>query len=622
VLYLSRMINLFKFFIIPVALFGANLAIATSTDSTVYNIQSLIGEYSANEFISVSSEIQLLDYPNYLSVTNVYLVNGEDVEKIVDKDSLTYICGATHDECLANSKTYNIEGALHYGDSILVTLSSVVDSRQLSLIKRGDEIQVSSESYHYLPSDQFSVVNGGDVKRYRLSDTKLLLSTDFGVSWDLVHDFKDELGEDYEDSSFDWNVKIYFFSENNWVVELRSSKLFGSSDYGETWDLIASDIPGNLAVFSDSSWITHYGSKVGLARDDVYGGYSSSVVISTKDSGVTYQRILDVTKFKHFIFNPPQLESFGGDAYTGGNVVTPFSDLDFSDDLDGFTSASKELIYNRFINEEYIAHETFIDYGYDFEDHPDVLAYGGNDAVISTNNFTFESSRAWIVNTNPKAQYHLQVYDKSQDLWFEDAHWSVEKPVCNIGAAENENDAYELELYLLTEQGDSSHIDITIESPRQVAIDTTYFIVSDTIFINDTSYDSIVWYENEGEEWIEIAKNQDYFKIDSTKSTILSFEIFEFDCSAKSEEIVVERIALGLNADTEINIYPNPTMGLLRIDCQDCQKMVEIYSLDGRLVYDGNRLDMIDLHFLDSGVYFLRYIDKNNQILVQKIIRE
>ena len=79
---------------------------------------------------------------------------------------------------------------------------------------------------------------------------------------------------------------------------------------------------------------------------------------------------------------------------------------------------------------------------------------------------------------------------------------------------------------------------------------------------------------------------------------------------------------MGLNADTEINIYPNPTMGLLRIDCQDCQKMVEIYSLDGRLVYDGNRLDMIDLHFLDSGVYFLRYIDKNNQILVQKIIRE
>ncbi|QBN20384.1 sialate O-acetylesterase [Flavobacterium nackdongense] len=53
-------------------------------------------------------------------------------------------------------------------------------------------------------------------------------------------------------------------------------------------------------------------------------------------------------------------------------------------------------------------------------------------------------------------------------------------------------------------------------------------------------------------------------------------------------------------------VYPNPTKGILNIKKRDEPKKIEIFDLNGAVVFQGDFTNKIDLSFLAKGFYFLR----------------
>jgi len=69
-------------------------------------------------------------------------------------------------------------------------------------------------------------------------------------------------------------------------------------------------------------------------------------------------------------------------------------------------------------------------------------------------------------------------------------------------------------------------------------------------------------------------------------------------------------------------IYPNPFSENIRIDCPSRLESVEIFNVEGQLVFlQANPLSEIDLKTLRSGIYILRVIS-GNQVFQQKIVKK
>ena len=72
---------------------------------------------------------------------------------------------------------------------------------------------------------------------------------------------------------------------------------------------------------------------------------------------------------------------------------------------------------------------------------------------------------------------------------------------------------------------------------------------------------------------------------------------------------------------TAIQVWPNPTNGILFIGADDINK-VEICNLMGQIVLQAEKVESIDLSNLEKGVYFLITSNKNGAKTVTKVIKE
>ena len=73
--------------------------------------------------------------------------------------------------------------------------------------------------------------------------------------------------------------------------------------------------------------------------------------------------------------------------------------------------------------------------------------------------------------------------------------------------------------------------------------------------------------------------------------------------------------------ETALQVWPNPTTGLLNLDAQDIEK-VEVLNMLGQIVLQAEKTDTINLERLENGIYFLGVSDKNGKKSVIKIIKE
>ena len=69
-----------------------------------------------------------------------------------------------------------------------------------------------------------------------------------------------------------------------------------------------------------------------------------------------------------------------------------------------------------------------------------------------------------------------------------------------------------------------------------------------------------------------------------------------------------------------INIYPNPTYGIVNIDAEDVVK-VDVMDLNGRKVATFENSNSFDLSNLSAGTYMLR-IETANGTAVKRIVKK
>lgn len=72
--------------------------------------------------------------------------------------------------------------------------------------------------------------------------------------------------------------------------------------------------------------------------------------------------------------------------------------------------------------------------------------------------------------------------------------------------------------------------------------------------------------------------------------------------------------------DNELNIFPNPTSGIVYIRSKKQVLKIEIYSILNQLIYSFNESEKVDLQSLANGNYIIKVITVDNEIEQQKII--
>ncbi len=95
-------------------------------------------------------------------------------------------------------------------------------------------------------------------------------------------------------------------------------------------------------------------------------------------------------------------------------------------------------------------------------------------------------------------------------------------------------------------------------------------------------------------------------------------------CGTLSDEFEFKYTSIsGVNADTKIMIYPNPTVGIFNID-SELQLDYFVYDFSGKEVLFGHKnstIESIDLGGFKSGFYVIKLVGKN-EIFTAKILKE
>lgn len=68
------------------------------------------------------------------------------------------------------------------------------------------------------------------------------------------------------------------------------------------------------------------------------------------------------------------------------------------------------------------------------------------------------------------------------------------------------------------------------------------------------------------------------------------------------------------------NFYPNPAFDYITFDSE--MEQCEVFDINGELLIKTNLSDKVNIKNLEKGIYFIKTKDKNNQILISKLIKK
>lgn len=94
-----------------------------------------------------------------------------------------------------------------------------------------------------------------------------------------------------------------------------------------------------------------------------------------------------------------------------------------------------------------------------------------------------------------------------------------------------------------------------------------------------------------------------------------------YDCDSVIGLTLMVLEGVGESAETAIQVWPNPTTGILHLNAEEFEK-AELFNVIGQLVLEAKATETLDLSELDNGIYFLMVSDKNGRKSVTKIIKE
>ena len=91
-------------------------------------------------------------------------------------------------------------------------------------------------------------------------------------------------------------------------------------------------------------------------------------------------------------------------------------------------------------------------------------------------------------------------------------------------------------------------------------------------------------------------------------------------------EDVDDNVGVDTHTDLDVRVFPNPTTGMLHVQCSEPVQQIVIYDLSGRQImsYNGQaeQLNTLNVNSLTNGVYFIRILTQDNQSSISKFIKQ
>lgn len=119
--------------------------------------------------------------------------------------------------------------------------------------------------------------------------------------------------------------------------------------------------------------------------------------------------------------------------------------------------------------------------------------------------------------------------------------------------------------------------------------------------------------------------NSDSSAITPVQNGVYSVVISNEHCSNNSDTLLISWVGLNEDFKVSVDIYPNPTSGILQIQGSDAHKIDswELLSLGGRLIMSGSEpASTISLKHLSKGIYFINIRMQDGQVTSRKIVLE
>lgn len=162
-------------------------------------------------------------------------------------------------------------------------------------------------------------------------------------------------------------------------------------------------------------------------------------------------------------------------------------------------------------------------------------------------------------------------------------------------------------------------VDPIPSAPVLTLLDT--FIVSSIEVGNQWHHETageLIGETNDSLNYVDIGLNGEYWSVYTDEN----------GCSITTDRIENQIIVTGLSLEEiqeelSVNVFPNPSNGLINIETDQLIDQIVVYALDGQVVYQQNNLTpglmQIDLSMLASGNYVLRMISGDQQAARQLI---
>lgn len=131
----------------------------------------------------------------------------------------------------------------------------------------------------------------------------------------------------------------------------------------------------------------------------------------------------------------------------------------------------------------------------------------------------------------------------------------------------------------------------------------------------------VTWSVTEGEELAEVNENGLVTAIDNGEVTIRATSV-EDETIFGEITLLISGQGLSINDEdfTQLNIYPNPTKGLLNISSDLSVKSIEVFEIGGKKVLkSGNK--KLDLSALSNATYILKIEFENGRMQTVKVIK-
>ncbi len=175
------------------------------------------------------------------------------------------------------------------------------------------------------------------------------------------------------------------------------------------------------------------------------------------------------------------------------------------------------------------------------------------------------------------------------------------------------------------------NINLTVDAGKSLKYVIPNYIVSD-IDGDQLSFSATTDKGNKLPAWIDFAANNLSLTLNPTNDNKGENKIFIYATDPKglidSLEVditvnyIQQVIEVAVLQDTKINIYPNPAIEFITIECPFLIKSIKLYDLNGRVVYNeiGN-VNTINVSGINKGIYILK-AETDKMTIIEKIIKE